>query len=75
MRRTWLYLKLAVLVLSAAMMYTNVESSHVFAFGCSGGCDRSGENCKCQTSSSCGCFIESGEAGCGVCKGKSDEET
>ncbi len=76
MKRTWLYLKLAVLLLSAVMMYSNVESSRVFAEGCSGGCDKnSAGDCKCQTSTSCGCYIEPGESGCGVCKGKSEEET
>jgi hypothetical protein len=75
MKRTWLYLKLAVLLLSAVMMYSNVESSRVFAEGCSGGCETSGGNCKCQTSTKCGCYIEPGEAGCGVCNGGKEEET
>jgi hypothetical protein len=73
MKRTWLYLKLAVLLLSAVMMYSNVESNRVFAAdSCSGGCDeKSSETllfrCVCQTASSCGCFIQAGEEGCGVC--------
>jgi hypothetical protein len=74
MKRTWLYLKLAVLLLSAVMMYSNVGSSRVFAEGCSGGCDKDGERCVCQTASACGCFIQSGEKGCGVCSGGGSEE-
>ena len=73
MKRTWLYLKLAVLLLSAVMMYGNVESNRVFANACSGGCDEKEAEtllfrCVCQTASSCGCFIQAGEEGCGVCK-------
>jgi|GEM_PF-6558540 len=75
MKRTWLYLKLAVLLLSAVMMYSNMGSSRVFAAdGCSGGCDKDGERCVCQTASACGCFIQTGEKGCGVCSGGSSEE-
>lgn len=74
MKRTWLYLKLAVLLLSAVMMYSNVESSRVFADGCSGGCDKNtAGDCKCNTSSSCGCYIQPNESGCGVCKGGGTE--
>lgn len=73
MKRTWLYLKLAALVLSTVMMYGSVESSYASADGCSGGCDEKEAEtllfrCVCQTASSCGCFIQAGEDGCGVCK-------
>lgn len=73
MKKTWLYLKLAVLLLSAVMMYSNVESSRVFAEGCSGGCESENNRCVCQTASACGCFIQSGEKGCGVCSNGGSE--
>ena len=74
MKRTWLYLKLAALMLSAVMMFGNVENTRAFADGCSGGCDEKEAEtllfrCVCQTNSTgCGCFIQVGEDGCGVCK-------
>ena len=74
MKRTWLYLKLGVLLLSTVMMYSNVASSHVIAPGCSGGCDKTaGGDCKCQTNIRCGCYIQPGQSGCGVCNGGASE--
>lgn len=70
MKRTWLYLKLATLMLGAVMMFGNLEGNSAFADGCSGGCDNTCSPhvcCKCQTASSCGCKIQSGETGCGEC--------
>lgn len=70
MKRSWLYLKLAVLLLGAVMMYGNLESNRVFAFACNGGCDNTcapSVCCKCQTDVSCGCKVQAGETGCGIC--------
>jgi hypothetical protein len=71
MRRTWLYLKLGVLLLAAVMMYANLQTNRVFANACSGGCANDCTLkvcCKCSTASTCGCKIQSGEEGCGACE-------
>jgi hypothetical protein len=70
MRNTWLYLKLAVLLLSAVMMFGSLQSKAA-ADACSGSCSDDcwfSTCCKCQTQLSCGCFIASGEKGCGACQ-------
>ena len=69
MRRTWLYLKLAVLLLFAVMMFSNRQVS-ADAAACTGSCSDDcwfSTCCKCQTQLSCGCYIASGEKGCGAC--------
>jgi hypothetical protein len=75
-RRAWLYLKLAVLLLFAVMMFSNRQVS-ADAASCSGSCTDDcwfSTCCKCQTELSCGCFIASGEKGCGSCQAAKLEE-
>lgn len=77
MRRTWLYLKLAVLLLFAVMMFANQQSNVVQATACSGSCKDEcwfSTCCKCQTELACGCYIASGEKGCGSCSNPPAEE-
>lgn len=76
MRTTWIYLKLAVLLIAAVMMFVNLKSNTVFAQNCTGGCANDCTLqvcCKCQSVTSCGCKIQSGETGCGTCQ-KNDTE-
>jgi len=74
MRRTWLYLKLAVLLLGAVMMFGNLQTNRVSAeegLACTGACSDEcwlTVCCKCNTDSACGCHIEPGEKGCGDCE-------
>lgn len=77
MKPTWIYLKLAVLLFSAVVMFGQIKSNTVFAEACSGGCANDctlSVCCKCQTASTCGCKIQSGETGCGSCEKNSEEE-
>jgi len=76
MRTTWIYLKLAVLLIAAVMMFTSLKPTTVFADGCTGGCSDEcwfTVCCKCQSATTCGCKIQSGETGCGNCE-KNDAE-
>ena len=77
MRKTWLYLKLAVLVLSAVMMFGNRQSSAVEAFACDATCKNTctlSVCCECEGDTSCNCLIKSGDTGCGKCAKGSEEE-
>jgi len=76
MRTSWLYLKLAVLLFAAVMMFGSLKSNKAFAEACTGGCANDctlSVCCKCQSSTTCGCKIQSGEQGCGTCQ-KNDAE-